>query len=390
MSRINAVADMLYYPTPEPVTEALAPYFLLPERGAGTIRLFDPCAGTGRALLQLAQLVEQQAGPTHPALELYGIEPNAERATLAMQALGAQRVLIASYFSTQVMQGAFQGGWFNPPYDDAAEEDQKGERLEITFLRRITLHLMAGAPLIMIVPQRVLLKAARHLATYYDADTMQCWRFPDEEWAPPDRENRKPTPMYEQFKQIVLIAVRRATPVPPDNAVLTRISGWGEAGVALPALPAATDPTPRATYQLPVARAPLKLFASTEFAPEALAHQLNEPGVGVWGTADYEESHFPDPAQVIGLGIGRPQMPLRRGHLAILTAAGIANGAVVQSDVDGQRLLVKGACRKEVIKTVVSEPTADGGSQDVVTLTDSFKMAVWGFDLDTGALYEIQ
>ncbi|HEU5366895.1 MAG TPA: DUF6094 domain-containing protein [Ktedonobacterales bacterium] len=388
MSRINAVADMLYYPTPEPVTAALASYFVLPERGAGTIRLLDPCAGTGRALAQFAQLVEQQAGPTHPALELYGIEPNAERAALAMQALGVQRVLPASYFATQIQQQIFQGAWFNPPYDDASEEGQKGERLEITFLRRLTLHLAPGSPAIIIVPQRVLIKAARHLATYYDGDTLQCWRFPDEEWAPPDRD-RKPSPMYEQFKQIVLFAVRRATPVPPDNAVLTRISGWGEAGAALPVLPKASDPTPRATYQFPVARTPLKLFASTEFAPEALAHQLNEPGIGVWGDPTYEASHFPDPAAVVGLGIGRPQMPLRRGHLAILTAAGIANGAVVQN-TEGQRLLVKGACRKEVLKTVEVQKDASGENIEVVTLTDTFKMAVWGFDLDTGKLFTIQ
>lgn len=389
MSRINAVADMLYYPTPEPVTAALAPYVVLPERGAGTIRLFDPCVGTGRALMQFARDVEQQAGPTHPTLELYGIEPNAERATLAMQDLGASRVLMASYFATQIMQGAFQVAWFNPPYDDASEEGQKGERLEITFLRRASLHLAPLGLLIMIVPQRVLIKAARHLATYYDAESMQCWRFPDEEWAPPDRENRKPSPMYEQFHQVVLLAVRRSTPVPPDNAALTRISGWGEAGATLAVLPAATDPIPRVTYQLPVARAPLKLFASTEFAPEALAHQLNEPGNGVWGDPTYESSHFPDPAEVIGLGIGRPQMPLRRGHLAILTAAGIANGAVVQN-AEGQRLLVKGACRKEVVKTVEVQKDAAGETEEVVTLTDTFKMAVWGFDLDTGKLFNIQ
>lgn len=389
MSRTNAVADGLYYPTPEPVAEALPPYFQLSERAAGTIRMLDPCAGTGRALALFAQQIEQQAGGNHPALELYGIEPNGERAALAMHAFGSQRVLGTSYFTTQIMQGAFQVIWLNPPYDDATEDDQKGERLEITFLRRASLHLAPGGILIWIVPQRRLIKAAKHLAGYYTMETMACWRFPDEEWSPPDRENRKPAPMYEQFKQVVLIAVRRSTPAPATNAAITTIAAWGEAGAALPVLPPASEPTERTTYQIPVARAPLKLFASTEFAPEALAHQLNEPGEGVWGDPAYEASHFPDPEKLIGLGIGRPQMPLRRGHLAILTAAGIANGAVVTA-ASGQRLLVKGACRKEVIKEVQVERGEDGVKQEVVTLTDTYTMAVWGFDLDTGTLINIK
>ena len=113
MSRLEAVAAGLYYPTPEPVVSAIAQMLQLSPVPAIPLhlpsalpqppvaRLLDPCAGKGRALALLAEALRRQLsdrmadqmadqmketgapGQQVPALELYGIEPNLERAQAA-------------------------------------------------------------------------------------------------------------------------------------------------------------------------------------------------------------------------------------------------------------------------------------------------------------------
>jgi hypothetical protein len=85
----------------------------------------------------------------------------------------------------------------------------------------------------------------------------------------------------------------------------------------------------------------------------------------------------------------RPLMPLRRGHLGLLAAAGLANGAVLENQ-EGRRLLVKGSCRKVILRETTRTSRGDGETVEEQTDTDTFKMALWAFDLDTGALVKIE
>ena len=57
MSRLEAIATGLYYPTPEPVVAALARRITLP--ATGIARLLDPCVGKGRALALLADAIQR-------------------------------------------------------------------------------------------------------------------------------------------------------------------------------------------------------------------------------------------------------------------------------------------------------------------------------------------
>jgi hypothetical protein len=384
MSRLRAVEQLLYYPTPEPVVTALTPLLHVPARPSGFVRLLDPCIGTGRAVQLLAESLTRQSGSFHPRLEVYGIEPHQQRARLAAKALGEEQVLHTSYFTATLSQGGFQLIFLNPPYDQETETQKARERLELTFLRRATLHLAPGGVLIWIVPQARLSQAAQYLAAHYQQ--VGCWRFPDEEWAPPDMPNRKSAPMYELFKQIVLIGVRRAAPVPAESAQVQQIQSWGEAGEALAILPGEETDTP--PYLVPLAEPRRLLFASTVFDADAAARQLSA-GLGLWGTPTYLEQHWPDPAQVVGLGMGRPLAPLRVGHLGVLVAAGIANGAAVEG-VDGQQVVVKGACRKKVLAEETVVERDDGVQEVTTTLTDTYEMSVWCRDLETGDLYKVQ
>jgi hypothetical protein len=390
------------------------------------VRLLDPCAGKGRALALLAealrlQISKQRAaseehGPQAPTLELYGVEPNLERAQEAQTRI--PNLLVSSFFTTTLSEGGFQLAFVNPPYDDVSAADSATstdsgashrDRLELRFLRRVTSKLAPDGVLIWIVPQRLLAEGANYLAAQYR--DLACWRFPDTPWRAPDAPPDRPaTPMYAAFGQVVLLARRRRVPVPVDAELVKQIETWMAAGADLaplsdaptqgmsPALTAVTQtawraangstplPTPR--YPLPVAATPLRHFLAATFDPDALAAQLNRPGQGIWGERSYVERHWPD-LKASDQGIGRPLAPLRRGHLALLAAAGIANGQELVS-VTGQRLVVKGACRKVSVREESEErDPASGERIHVTTETERFEVSLWAIDLDTGEVIHI-
>ncbi|HEX8727334.1 MAG TPA: DUF6094 domain-containing protein [Ktedonobacterales bacterium] len=456
MSRLEAVAAGLYYPTPEPVVSAIAQLLLfspvpaIPPRLSSAlpqppvVRLLDPCAGKGRALALLAEALRRQLadrmadqmmetgvpGQQTPALELYGIEPNLERAREAQTRI--PNLLASSFFTTTLSEGGFQLAFVNPPYDDVSAADSlaegpanrppdsasnasgsgRRERLELRFLRRVTSKLAPDGVLIWIVPQRLLAEGAPYLAAQYR--NLACWRFPDTPWRAPDAPPDRPaTPMYAAFGQVVLLARRRRVPVPVDAELVKQIETWRAVGADLaplpdpstqgiqrlqPALTAVTQtawqaadgatslPIPR--YTLPVATTPLRHYLAATFDPDMLAAQLNRPGQGIWGERSYVERHWPD-LETSDLGIGRPLAPLRRGHLALLAAAGIANGQKLVGTT-GQRLVVKGACRKVSVHEEREErDPASGERIRVTTETERFEVSLWAIDLDTGEVIHV-
>src|SRR5579875_1296921 len=233
MSRLAAKAKLLYYPTPNEVVDGLAP-FLSVSSTATTIRLLDPCAGTGEACARLAALLAERH-PTRRArqplqIETYGIEPHAGRFKQAKACLTA--ALHASFFQTTLSSGdGDDQGWqclfLNPPYDQDSEEVQrtgKMQRLEVSFLQRGTARLAPCGVLIYIIAQHVLDDAAEWLASWYT--NLLCYRFPD--------------PLYEPFKQVIVLAERHTHAVPLVSAwrMSQQIRQWARQGGQLPVLPA--------------------------------------------------------------------------------------------------------------------------------------------------------
>jgi len=459
MSRLEAIAAGLYYPTPEPVVVALARFITLP--ATGTTRLLDPCAGKGRALALLADAIgwPQQAERRHlggkgtappPTVELYGIEPNLERARDATERI--PNLLVTSYFTATLSEGGFQLAFVNPPYDiDSASDGGAGgphpsgsagknERLEIRFLRRTTNKLAADGVLVWIVPQVRLREAAKHLVEHYR--DLACWRFPDVPWRPPDAPDRPLVPMYAAFSQVVLVGRRRRVPVPADATALTHVERWATMGADLAPLPiesgasdqdyrldaspgeaagadeeaalshhaavqreraagsiawpaamarhsAENEDADSPRFVLPAALTPLRYFLATTFDPDCrrgAAQPTGSGGVGRSGA--YIERHWPDP-DTADLGIGRPLAPLRRGHLALLAAAGIANGQELVG-TDGRRLVVKGACRKVTVRQESQErDPASGERVTITTETERFEVALWAIDLETGDVIHV-
>jgi SAM-dependent methyltransferase len=337
--RLEAIAKAGYYPTPPSVIERVAA-LIRPARSTPrqVVRLLDPCCGTGAALRQLADAVGG---------ETYGIEIEGQRADEARQAL--DHVLHASAFAVRLAHGAFSCLWLNPPYDYV----QESGRLEHAFLTAMTRALCPGGLLVFIVPQRRLAVSARYLAGHYTR--FSCYRFPD--------------PEYTDFGQVVLLAVKRDGVV-GEARWKEQIEAW--ATEPLPELPLAGSAEP--LYDLPALPAGPVLFASQVFDPEAATREAREHGL--WASPALAERLWPAEERPV-----RPLMPLRRGHLAVLIAAGFLNNILLQAD--GRRLLVKGRTYKELVPV-------ESGDPEVEIEREVLRTSVVALDLRTGRFEVIQ
>ena len=405
MTRLAAQEKLQYYPTPPPIVEALSRYIGHPRWG--TVRLLDPCCGTGAALHQLKECIQKgfdewatsfPHGSFRLAIETYGIEPERQRYAAAASLLDG--VLNTSFFSTMLSSGTGpDGGWqlcfLNPPYDyDNENRDAstgKKTRLEVNFLERATRRLATEGILVYIVPQSVLKYSAKVLVTEYEM--IHALRFPDDEWIPDPEQPGSRVSLYTQFKQVVLFARRRRAPVPVDPYALARIEKWATQGPEMCPLPLEGPDEIVPWYSIPSARDhELRLFLSGTFSPTgavtAILEQDKQGGykTGVWANREELAARGLAIGRAVttGSGIGQPMAPLKNAHLAVLAAAGIVNGATLTGK-NGQQVLVKGSVRKVPLLTQSED-------EDAVTtkLTDTFESSLWMMDMRSGEIIRVE
>jgi hypothetical protein len=249
----------------------------------------------------------------------------------------------------RLAHGAFSGLFLNPPYD----YDDESKRLEHAFLTTMTRALCPGGVLVFIIPQRRLAVSARYLAAHYTRLT--CYRFPDPECA--------------AASQIVLLAVKRDAVV-GKNDVQREIEAW--AVEDLPALPTAASVEP--LYDLRALPGGPILFASQMFDPESAAEEARRSGL--WTNPVLADRLWPTDDRRV-----RPLMPLRRGHLALLIAAGFLNNIVLEAA--DCRVLVKGRTYKESISIESDDP-------DVEIEREVLRTSVVALDLRSGRFEVIE
>ena len=339
MPRLESLSKGGYYPTPPRVTAALARRLAAPAGGGKlAVRALDPCCGTGAALATLGAAL---------GAETYGIELHAGRAEEARATL--DHVLATDAFAIRAANQSMSLMLLNPPYDASADADR---RMEHAFLTGMTRLLAPDGLLIFIVPQRRLGISARYLASNYAGHAI--YRFPDPEWA--------------AFNQVVLLA-RRTADSRQDRETEARIAAWATDPLdPLPDAPSiGTQP-----YRVPaLPRAPI-LFAGLLFDPTAAAAEARR--AGVWGNAALAEQLWPVADRVV-----RPLMPLRRGHLGQLIAAGFINNHILE--LGDERLIVKGRTVKELV--VVHEDDTQLVEKEVS------RTSIMTLDLRTGELTTI-
>lgn len=337
MARLASQAKAGFFPTPPRVVAALCK--LVVPAGASArrvIRVLDPCAGTGEPLAAVAQVL---------GAESYGIELNAERAE---QCAGLDHMLPTSAFTVRLANGAFSLCLLNPPYDS----DDEKRRLEHAFLTGLARALCPGGVLVFLIPQVRLAVSARYLAAHFTG--FRAYRFPD--------------PEYAAYRQMVLIAIKKST-VALDPEAQKRLEAWSEA--ELPPLPDGPDGPPVVVPALPGGEV---LFAPLAFDPALATHEAHVRGV--WAQPAFAEQIWPPDERPV-----RPLMPLRRGHLALLIAAGLLNNVALRHG--DRRILVKGRTRKDLVR--VESDDADTEVQREVLRT-----SVVVLDLDSGAIEVIE
>lgn len=335
--RPPAIERMGYYPTDEPVVEIIHTYLKPPsERG----RLFDPCAGEGKAASSLGNALN---------CETWGVELSPERAGKAQNVM--DKVFQAPWQACVLSDESISWLFLNPPYDFDRFEGQK--RLEWDFLKTTSSKLMRGGLLTYIIPQKILgmIEVARLLAGHYEAITI--YRFPDG--------------LYEKFKQVVVLAYKRKLyQLPTDKEILSLQS---LASMELEPIQSAVEPI----YQL--LSAPLRgangkpvMFKRTDWEPEEVVETTKE--AGVQKTSDWLDLIHP----MRGLAqLSQPVMPLKKGHIAMLMASGMM-GTVKLTDEEGKPILIKGRVIKVVEKT--EQPDTKEADTVIETYKDRFVTTV--------------
>ena len=308
--RLAAQAKGGYYPTPGRVVDMIAGLIGAPSgyyRKRETLRILDPCCGGGDALAQLAERLHR---PNSLPIETYGVELHRDRAEEAEERLDS--ALAADLFQTSIANGAFGLLLLNPPYD----HDSEDRRTEHAFLTQTTRYLSEDGLLVFIVPRRRLAVSARYLASHYGR--MRCWAFPQ--------------PEREAFDQVVLMGYRKADPT-PDAQAEQRALEWA---VGEPE-PMRSNPYP--LYSASSTPAGDILFATRTVDPVAAAAEARRSGL--WTSTEITDTLWPAKDNRT-----RPLMPLRRGHMAMLVAAGFLDNLCLEAG--GRRILVKGRTSKEM------------------------------------------
>ena len=341
--RLAAQSKGGFYPTPDNVVDLIAGLIHVPSSYHGcreTVRILDPCCGTGEAVSRLGDRIGGHGAVT---TETFGVELHAERAEQARERL--DRTLAVDLFNTSIANGAFGVLYLNPPYD----HDGETKRVEHRFLLHTTRYLAESGLLIFIVPRKRLAVSARYLASHYRR--IRCWAFPE--------------PEREAFDQIVLLAYRKAEPHSDPHAE-QQIREWAEG-----------EPETLASHYYPVYTAQTTqagdvLFATRTVDPVAAAAEARRSGL--WASPEITDSLWP-----AGDIRTRPLMPLRKGHMAMLVAAGFLDNLCLESD--GRRILVKGRTSKEF---VLVEDT-----DDKETYRERLRTTVVSLDLDDGQITDI-
>ena len=114
------------------------------------------------------------------------------------------------------------------------------------------------------------------------------------------------------------------------------------------------------------------LFATRTVDPVAAAAEARRSGL--WANTEVTDTLWPAKDSRT-----RPLMPLRRGHMAMLVAAGFLDNLVLESE--GKRILVKGRTSKEMTKV------EDSPQREVHR--ERLKTTVVALDLDDGEITDI-
>ncbi|WP_103108546.1 DUF6094 domain-containing protein [Brevibacillus reuszeri] len=291
MARIASESKGGFYATPEKEMQLVASRLRIEE--AGEFNFYDPCCGKGVAL----RILSDHLSTPDSKVITYGVELEKERAEEARNIL--HHVLQDGYENVRT-EDHFSALYLNPPYDDGF-----GERIETSFLRRLTNKstnvLVKGALLMFCIPQYVLSDASLLIASRFTS--VKVYRFTDVN--------------YPTFKQVVVFGYFQR-PDPDERSVTTHylreVSKLGPE--ALPSL----DEEDGVTYRILPSRQSIRLFRAGKLRIDEMSKDLVTSPIFL----SMKELFLPSHSR--NADLKNPVLPLKPTHYAIAIAAGAVGG----------------------------------------------------------------
>jgi hypothetical protein len=269
------------------------------------VRLLDPFAGEG-AFLEAAA----QAWNVTP----YANELDGDRAAACIARFGATQGVRCDVERLIASNNAFGAAWLNPPYDhDAGATGSK--RVEFRYLRHAWKWVQdGGLALWCIYRQHITNEAAAFLAKH--STRVDVWALPGKHLG--------------EYDQMIVAAVK-GVPLDPTalyaQIILDRDNPQ----------PLIVQSEP--VYSLPAPRTVQRFVFAPDMLDEAAGLALIQEQ-GAWKTGGFQAllDFPPQPSEI------EPVVAPRPGHLALVLAAGVADGAVIESAEYG-RVALRGKTR---------------------------------------------
>jgi tRNA1(Val) A37 N6-methylase TrmN6 len=368
MARRSSQAVAGFYPTPPHYMPTIAA-ILAPEHRHlyHGLRVVDPCAGEGAALVALRDgLAASVEKVTTFAAEMERTrwqklrESDPRRQATYLSPLHVH----GDFFHVRWEPGFADVLFANPPYDT----DKRFKRLEARFLDHAAPMLANTGVLVFVVPHYALSACASTSAKHFS--DLRCFRFIGDDFA--------------VFKQVLLFA-RKTTRSAPDPEVFRQCEAWSADATIIP------------EFEIrPPEYAPFFRYAAYTRGRDHgdSTWEMTHFDVSAVATLDPFESErgpIPDLCPHLDLssriGAVYPIVsPPRPVHLAAALAAGVFNGLHVQSN-DGSLpdLLVKGTFKRRW-DTVDQKHNSDGELTSE-TQVERPELEVWVLDLSTGAYH---
>jgi hypothetical protein len=312
MARLAAKARCNYYPLPDREAELIRICLTFPDQPFSAL---DPCAGEGRAMAVI----------TEPSQAVrYGIELDSYRAEAAMKVM--DHVIQGDALSAHARVESFGLIYANPPFD--AEFGESGnQRFEVLFLAHFARWLVPGGVLIYVLPAQQLAGCAKVLASHFRE--VQVLRLESPECA-----------LYEQIVVFAIARSRRERDRAFDSEISFSRNRLVSAARQYETLPVLSQR--RVELRVPPTGPAEITYASLPF--DIIEDLL------ITSPAYRQVAQILDP-QPISLNT-RPLTPLHKGHIGLLSTAGLLNGRFGSGD----RLHVAAwKTKKRVIRTEDSE-----------------------------------
>lgn len=332
MARLEAQAKMQFYPTPPLAMEAILDRLrLYPGEEGERYPIFDPCAGEGAAIKQLAE------GLGIPQPDLHLVELNDARGEKCRELLPEARILApATLFGCTVRASCFSLVYCNPPFDDAVG----GGRLERRFLDAAQYALAPKGVLVFVAPEKVYREDwfSYTILTYFN--NFAAFPFP----AP-----------VRKYNETVFLAEKRGSAADPKKRRMEE-----------------TFALRGHTYEVRPADGPGKRFTKTWPTDDEIITALGNSTL----------NRMLEPPKPFTLE--SPPMQLGTGHLALLLASGYLDGVVRP---EGERPhVVRGVARKtEVLTETKSDQVSMKERKTVDIFTERIDLVVRAID-ETGTI----